>query len=765
VDILEKIKSLNGVWTLQYAPETKWIPGGQEFPADGPAIEAQVPGNVELDLHAAGVEPEPFFGDNLYAFRKYEFYTWKYSREFDLPENYAPQQAVLRLCGVNTYAKVYVNGKMVGETDNMLIEWEFDITGAIVRGGKNTIEVVIRSAANRAREEEYPAAVRGNDGHDEYVWQRKPAHSFGWDIMPRFPSAGLWRGVELIERTYARITESYYATTAVNADGSANVLCRWRFATDDGSLEGYKVKLEGNWISSGYELVERRFEAEADALFTAGSFGVQVPDAKLWWPKGYGKANLYEVTLSLWKDGKLLDEKTEHIGLRVAELVHKMAPGDEGEFRFRVNHVDIFAKGSNWVPLDAMHSRDAKRVAKAVELLSDIGCNIVRCWGGNVYEDHSFFDLCDREGIMVWQDFGMGCAVYPQVRKFYDVIEKEAVSVVKKLRNHASILLWAGDNEVDEGLAMSGLPAGSRYNAITREVLPQVVRAHDPYRVFLPSSPYIEPGIAQYDVPEQHNWGARAWYKSEFYKDSKAHFISECGYHGCPSPASLAKYIPEDSLWPMDNDFWRVHNTEYTAHSRGYDRNRLMADQVKILFGEEPDTLEEFSFLSQCSQAEAKKFFIERARMKKWRRTGIIWWNLLDGWPQISDAVVDYYFDKKRAYDVIKRVQRPLCLMMDELCDWTQDVVLGNDGEFAGKVRWRVVDGDTGRILRAGMTEVKPNENQTVATLRVNPGEKKLYLLYCETQGETFGNYYIAGFPAFSAAQMHAWAKKIDELP
>lgn len=761
----EKIMSLNGEWTLQYAPETKWVPGGMEFPADAPAISAIVPGNVELDLHRAGIEPEPFFGDHIYAYRKYEFYMWKFSREVDLSEDFAPEKAILRLNGVNTYAKVTLNGKSVGETDNMLIEWEFDVSDLLCRGGKNRIEITIRSAANRAREQEYPAAVRGNDGHDEYVWQRKPAHSFGWDIMPRFPSAGLWRGVELIERQNARISETYYATTSVSVDGAAKLLCRWRFETDDGSLEGYQVKLEGNWISSGYELVEHRFTAQEDALFTAGSFHVAVPDAKLWWPKGYGKANLYEVVLSLWKDGRCIDEKREHIGLRVAELVHKMAPGDEGEFKFRVNHVDIFAKGSNWVPLDAMHSRDAGRVEQAVGLLSDIGCNIVRCWGGNVYEDHAFYDLCDREGILVWQDFGMGCAVYPQTAEFYQVIVHEARSVVRKLRNHASILLWAGDNEVDEGLAMGDLPDNSRYNAITREVLPEVVRAHDPYRVFLPSSPYIEPGIRQYDVPEQHNWGARAWYKSEFYKDSRAHFISECGYHGCPSPESLAKYIPQDSLWPMNNDYWRVHNTEYAARSRGYDRNQLMADQVKILFGEEPDDLAEFSFLSQCSQAEAKKFFIERARMKKWRRTGIIWWNLLDGWPQISDAVVDYYFDKKRAYDVIRRVQRPLCLMMDELCDWTQDVILGNDGEFSGDVRWRVVDGDSGKVLKAGLVHMQPNENAKVATLRVNPGEKKLYLLYCEAQGETYGNYYIAGFPAFDKQQMHAWARKIDQLP
>ena len=759
-----KTISLNGEWRLGYVPENEWRRGGVPFPEEAPEIAAQVPGNVELDLCAAGVEPEPFFGVNLYAYRKYEFYMWRYRRSFFVPENFAPEEAVLRLGGVNTYARVYLNGQFVGETDNMLIAWEFEVGGMLRRGGENALEIVIRSAANRAREEDYPAGVYGNDGSEEYVWQRKPAHSFGWDIMPRFPSAGLWRGVCLSERRYARITQAYYATLGVNERG-ADLLCKWRFQAGEGSLEGYRVRLEGSWISSGYELDEHTFEAEAEPLFTAGEFLVHIPNARLWWPRGYGEANLYEVTLTLLKDGREVDSRRERIGLRTAEIVHKMAPGDEGEFLVRVNGTPILAKGTNWVPLDAFHSRDIQRLERAHALLCEAGCNIVRCWGGNVYEDHAFFDLCDRAGVLVWQDFAMACASYPQEERFYAMIRREATQVVREYRNHASILLWAGDNEVDEGLDGSGRPAGNRYNAVTREVLPEVVRNEDPYRFFLPSSPYIEGGVARYDVPEQHNWGARAWFKSEFYRDTRAHFVSECGYHGCPAPESLAKFLPADKLWPIGGEEWRAHCTEYRPYARRYDRNELMADQVRILFGALPDNLEEFCFLSQTVQAEAKKFFIERTRIRKWRRTGVIWWNLLDGWPQISDAVVDYYFTRKRAFEYIRRAQRPLCLMLDELRDWTHAIVLGNDGSFSGPVRWRVVDGDTGRVLRAGLVEVQANENAVVGEMRVQPGEKKLYLLYCEARGETFGNHYITGFPPYDPAQMRAWAKKIDQLP
>ncbi|MBO4367658.1 MAG: glycoside hydrolase family 2 [Clostridia bacterium] len=759
-----KRMDLGGKWLLYYAPETAWIKGGMAFPEDAPCIEAQVPGNVELDLYRAGLEPDPFFGTNLYLYRKYEFYMWRYVRRFAVPAGFAPEEAVLRFGGINTYAKVYLNGCQVGEADNSLTEWEFEVSEHLKRGEENKLEVVIRSAANRAREEDYPVSVSGCEGNDEYVWQRKPAHSFGWDIMPRFPSAGLWRGVALEERSRKRITQAYYATVDVTSEGTAVLSCKWRFTTDEGLLEGYVMKLSGKCVTEESNGEGTRFFAEKQVLFPAGEFVIRIPSVRLWYPKGYGRADLYEAKLELYKDGVCIDTRTETIGLRKAELIHRMLPGDEGEFRIRVNGKDIFAKGSNWVPLDAFHSRDPERLAKAHELLRDAGCNIVRCWGGNVYEDHAFFDLCDRAGIMVWQDFSMACAVYPQEERFYRMIGNEAVSVVRKLRNHPSILLWAGDNEVDEGLTAKGWADTNVYNAVTREVLPEVVRREDPFRTYLPSSPYIDNGIARYDVPEQHNWGARAWYKSEFYKDTKAHFISECGYHGCPAPASLARFLSADKLWPMGNDEWLAHNTEYALSPRHYDRNKLMSDQVDILFGSGERTLEEFSFLSQVSQAEAKKFFIERARIKKWRRTGIIWWNLLDGWPQISDAVVDYYYTKKRAYDVIRRSMRDVCMAMDELSDWNRDVWLLNDGIFEGEVTWRVYDGDTGETLSEGTSALKPNENTKAATMRVDPGEKRLYLMEYSYNGETFGNHYLAGFPTFDAAKIHEWAEKIDRL-
>lgn len=757
---MKKKLSLNGSWQLYYALETRDMTNDLPYlRVHGEQIPAQVPGNVELDLFRAGKEPDPFYGENIYLYRKYEFYRWQFERTFTAPEKNGSRW-VLVFEGLNNFADIYLNDVHVGSSANSLIKHRFDITDQLRYGEENHLTVRIRSAANEVRKMDIPAYVRTHEsGH--FMMLRMPASSFGWDIMGRFPSAGMWRGVHLEEEKPNRIVDAYYATKHLNADGSAEIRLRYRWETDEPILDGFSLEVDGICGDS-------IFHAHKNTGFVDGDIEFTVPHARLWWPKGYGEAALYQVTLTLRHNGCVMDTRKDRIGIRRLELENVLKPRDEGEFLIKANGCPILCKGSNWVPLDALHSRDAERLQAAHDLLEDSGCNIVRCWGGNVYEDHAFFDLCDERGIMVWQDFAMACACYSPDQAFAAQIEKEAASVVKKLRNHPSILLWAGDNEVDEGLLSQGFAMEQhRYNALTREVLPRVVLMHDPYRVYLPSSPYIPFGIAHYEVPEQHNWGARAYFKDDFYKHSNAHFISECGYHGCPSTKSLAKFIPEAELehW-IGSDVWDTHNTDYIRWGRrGYNRIQLMQDQVDILFGAVPEKLADFAKLSQITQAEAKKFFIERTRIKKWRRTGIIWWNMIDGWPQISDAVVDYYHQKKLAYYYIKRVQQPIAVLMDELRDWGHDVYLCNDSRTDSMVKYRITDGDTGEMYMEGETFSPANENVKLGQIHELAGRQKLYLITWEMNGKQYGNHYISGYPAYDAKKMLGWVEKIAALP
>ena len=751
---------LNGTWNLYFAPGRKGVTSDPESAKAGmTCIQATVPGNVELDLCAAGIEEDPFLGLNIYSYRKYEFYDWMYERSFTLPESFDGKETRLRLHGLDTYGTVWLNGVRAGRTDNALIEHELDLT-SLLRPGENTITVYILSAMNTLAEMDFPVLLKGCEHTDELTRVRKPAHSFGWDIMPRLLSAGLWRSVELAALEPVRIKEVYYATKELGP-GYAVLSVRFRFETDDLSRDGYSVRVRG-------VCGESTFEKKSNLVFVSDHMHIRVDDPALWWPAGYGEPALYDVTCELLLDGEVVDSRAERVGLRKVEIITRYDPGDM-EFMIKCNGWPVMAKGSNWVPLDVLHSRDPARLPAAMELARDIGCNILRCWGGNVYEDHAFYDLCDENGIMVWQDFSLACAIYPQEQRFFDTIEHEAAVIIRKLRNHTCIILWAGDNEIDDFYSYdyAALPY-SRHNAISREVLPRAVGMHDPFRFYLPSSPYIPDGCTRsLDAPEQHNWGPRDYFKGDFYRLSTAHFISEIGYHGCPSVDSLKRFLSPDKLWPYrSNDEWDTHNTDYLRwEPRGYNRNELMAEQVRILFGYEPGDLETFSLASQISQAEAKKFFIEMVRTKKWRRTGIIWWNLLDGWPQISDAVVDYYFDKKLAYHYIKRSMSDVCIMLEEAPDRFHNAVLANDSRKTVLVKYTVEDGETGDVCLQGEALSPANENISLGSCRYDPGGHRFFIMRWSYGGREYANHYISGGAPYDFERYKGWLDILRGLP
>ena len=755
---------LDGKWELHYAPEQPRKTTAQAVKED-PAythIEANVPGNAELDLYAAGKAPEPFWGTNLYAFRPYEFYEWWYTRTFFAPQALADRGAVLCLDGVDTFSTVYLNGTAVGETNDMMLEYRFDVTGAL-REGENEIAVHIRSTVNAARSMEYPMGVRGPgwEHTDEMICVRKPGHMFGWDIAPRFVSAGLWRSVSICPKRDTYFKEVYMTTLRADRE-RAQVLLKFRFAAEDPMLEGFAVQVRGTCAESSFcETVRVKFCSDER------SFWVREP--KLWWPRGYGPASLYRTQVELLHHGEVQDVWELNLGIRTFEVQTNFVPGDDGEFKVLANGVPILCKGANWVPLDAFHSRDAQRYEQALSLFRETNCNIVRCWGGNVYEDHAFYDICDESGILVWQDFSLACAIYPQTDEFAKIIEREAAAAVVKLRNHPSILLWSGDNEVDAMYYNFGYDLPHvRNNRLSREVLPRVAASHDPFRFFLPSSPYIPLTVSgDLNVPEQHNWGPRDYFKGDFYRHSSAHFISEIGYHGCPAVSSMRQFIPEKDLWPIQNDAWDAHNTEYTLciRDRGYDRNQLMVDQVRDMFGTECESLEQLAMLSQISQAEAKKFFIEQTRLKKWRRTGIIWWNMLDCWPQISDAVVDYYFHKKLAFYYIGRVQQPVCMVCAEPENWCHKIFLCNDSNEAHTVRYIVRDGETREALCMGEAVSPANENVCVGKVKTYSGVQRLIVMeWTLEDGRRGANHYVTGYPAFDARRYAVWLGIIEKL-
>lgn len=749
--------SLSGDWTLYYAPET----GGQ--PDDFSRgllsrfrqVPARVPGNVELDLIRAGLLPDPLLNENLYSLAPYEVYQWVYARELIIPAGFPDGRIMLLFEGIDTIADVYLNDLHAGRAENMLVEHLFDITPYVTRGKVYTLYVHIHSAMNHVRNKQYTMAMRGTGHRNEICHIRKAPHMFGWDIAPRIVSAGLWKDCALVSQKATRLTETYYATPRLE-NGGIWLQYAYRFVTDLDTLEGLRVRVSGT--CGGHTFVH-----ELPAHFVSANHELFIPDAQLWWPRGYGGQPLYRVTMSLTRNGVTLDECAESIGLRTLRLERDFTPGRQ-VFQILVNEVPIFVMGTNWVPLDAFHSRDAQRLAPAFDLMLESQVNTVRCWGGNVYESDRFFDLCDRAGILVWQDFSMGNTNYPQTADFVPVLEDEMGKVIKRLRNHASLMLWASDNEVDlKNMGYMYPTYDSRKNRVAHDTLRRIVQAHDPYRHYLCSSPEIPEGFDIANVPEQHTWGSRAWYKDDFYRLSSASFIGEAGYHGCPSAASLARFLPADKVWPYDNDAWAMHSTEdIRIEPVTNGRNRLMANQVKLLCGHIPTNMDTFVRLSQISQAEAMKFFVERARSLKWRRSGIIWWNLLDGWPQISDAVVDYYFDRKRAFHYLKRVQAQVLVFFDEPSGWHIGLMAANDTRGDVSIEYTVRDADSGNVLATGRRQLSAGVTAQLEHLSHIVSDQRLYLIEWTANGTRGTNHYLTGFPAYDKDKLLAWADAID---
>ena len=744
-------------WILTVVPHrdvraTGFCPKTPEEVQNSPygCIPAAVPGNFELDLQRAGLLPDLYYADNILEAQKLENRHLWYAAEFETAPD-AACDAFLTFHGIDTAAEIFLDGEQIGFSENMFVPFVYKLSDT--KKTRHTVAVHIIPAMIHARETQLSLASFAHDFNDDSVKLRKAPYMFGWDIMPRLVSAGLWKPVTVEYKPKNRIDEVYIFPRSLRTDGGdADMRVKLSVSVTEDYISDYAYRIEGT--CGGRSFVFERPLMSVDAVD-----GFCIPDPCLWYPKNYGAQNLYDVTVTLLCKNAPCDSVGFRLGLRIVELERTSLAGDDGEFVIRVNGQKIFCMGSNLVPTDAYPSRMADYTRRQCDLLEDLGCNIVRCWGGNVYPDDDFFDFCDAHGILVWQDFAMACGRYPEDAHTRALLETEVTHVVRRLRQHPSLAIWAGDNECDgheprqylNGRMVNGVDPNS--NILTRGLIPFVLRNEDFTRPYVPSSPYVDPVAYRRGEDrvsaEQHLWGPRDFFKGDFYVNSTAHFASETGYHGCPSPASLKKFISPAALGKMgdgkksDNPEWMLHSSTFRTDDKAPFNYRisLMIRQVERLFGSADKDLEIFALQSQISQAEAKKFFIEHFRCAKWRRTGIIWWNLIDGWPQVSDAVVDWYGAKKLAYSYIKRAQQPFCLLFDEPVCSKLTLKAANDTQETVTVSYKVTDLTAGAVVLEGTCAVAANETGSVAEIVEDPNA--FYLM--EWTGDREGkNHYAA---------------------
>ena len=728
----QKRFSLNGKWKLYYCKEDAIkevaFNGTEKSLAMLCKIYASVPGNFELDFIKNGILPKNiFFGSNVLKLREYEdvhlFYVRRFKKKFD--------SEYLVFDGIDTFADVYLNGKRILSADNMLIEH-----GVLLSDEKEENELVVHIKPTVIEAKKFPKHdyVRMQHYCEYSAYVRKAPHSFGWDIMPRAISGGLWKDVYLEENRPFNITDVYCYTEKIE-NNVATLRCSFAVNNIDHDVN-YVVK--GNCKKSNFTVSGKTENMKAERK-------IEVPSPELWWPRDYGKQNLYKITIRAFSDNVSPALYEFNFGIRTAKLERtSVIENGNGKFCFFINGKKIFIRGTNWTPLDVFHSRDAKRLKKAFSLLLKINCNGVRCWGGNVYESDKFFDLCDKHGIVVWQDFAMACGLYPQDEIFFNELRTEIESVAKRLRNHPSVLLWAGDNECDINIKYLCDKNPNEVNKATRVIIPETLKKVDPARIYMPSSPYIDERAFMTELPlsEDHTWGDRSYFKGTYYANTKCCFASEMGFAGMPSKKSLKKFISPSQLWPWKDekgfegfdptgkdflpslakdkakDEWLLHSTAMeTKHSVYAYQIPLVAYSARHVFGDENDTLKTFILKSQFVQAEAYKFNIERYRLAKWYKTGLMWWNLIDGWPQISHPPVDYFFNKKPSFKAIRRAQKPLTVAIDEPADGYHNVVICNDLQTDVTVKVKITELISGKTEFIGKFDAKANENTIIGKL------------------------------------------------
>lgn len=770
-----RLINLNGEWELYFgmqdddAPTTPMELSSSKFKK----IKAIVPGNVEIDLMREGILPDISKGTNVFKLREYETYQWWYIKKFYLDKFTEPQHINMVFNGLDCVSDIFINGNKAAHTDNMFITHKLDVSN-LLKPGDNVIHVRILSSVIEGRNQEITMFERAQGGSRwESLNIRKAPHMYGWDIMPRIVSAGIWRDVYLEKIEETEFRSVYWVTSSVDLEKKlANLLIRWDFNTDISVLDGMRMHV----ILSDPDGIQTK--QEIPVISNHGSLNLRLKDVEFWWPRGYGKQPLYIAELILKdSEGKVICFSRDKIGIRTINLdrTNITTPENPGRFQFVVNGVPVFVKGTNWVPLDGLHSRDNQHLDKMFEMLVDLNCNMVRCWGGNVYEDTQFYDLCDRNGIMVWQDFSMACARYPQDNIFLNKIGTEAVSVIKKFRNHPSLALWAGNNENDEEYTKNldnGMPPSdpNADDKISRVILKEAVRNNDPFRDYLPSSPYYSPevmkaGFNNNTMPEVHLWGPRGYYKAPFYIETNANFVSEIGYHGCPDLATIRQMMDPEYVVPdfknrKWNDQWLAKATmpmpKELTNSQ-LKRNDLMVNQVEALFGICPDSFEDFIFASQATQAEAKKFFIDFWRSHKPDKMGILWWNLRDGWPILSDAIVDYYFRKKIAYEYIKSAQHDIQAIVCEPAGLLHDVVLVNDTrkEEQGEIMIKSIH--TGKEIFRAVYNCPGNGRINVGKISASEKQDMWIIEWSASGRNKLRSHYLNGKVPFNLAEYKKW--------
>ena len=627
--------------------------------AGGEWQEARVPGTVYTDLLRNGKMEDPYWKDNEDQALALMEKDYEYETVFCWNRKEEGERIWLQFLGLDTIADIYVNQIPVGSAKNMHRIWEYDVTDAL-REGENTLRVYFHSPLAYIRQEFAKCPTRGSeDAMDGFVHIRKAHCMFGWDWGAHLPDAGIYRPVSLLAVKKGRMDSVRIHQEHMEGRADLHLEVTWNPADDlrreipaPGTGVSYQVTVtapDGTVIS----------EENSPEKIT-------VENPQLWWPNGVGDQPLYQVQVKLYLDGELADIWERRIGLRTMTMhIEKDQWGSS--FAHQVNGKCIFAMGADYIPEDHLLGRvTAERTRELLLQCKEANFNTVRVWGGGYYPEDWFYDACDELGLMVWEDFMFACAVYELTPEFEENIREEFRDNIKRLRHHASLGLWCGNNEMEqfvkEGNWVSKHSEVRDYLLMYERIIPEMLEKYDPDTFYWPASPSSG---GSFDDPQDPNRGDvhfwQVWHGNKPFTEYRKYFfryVSEFGFQSFPSLKTIQTFTDD----PKD---WNIFSYVMEKHQRNAGANGKILGYLQQTY-RYPEDFTDLLYTSQLLQAEAIKFGVEHFRRNRGRCMGAVYWQLNDCWPVASWASIDYCGRWKALHYYARRFFAPVMISCEE---------------------------------------------------------------------------------------------------
>lgn len=654
------VKNLHEGWKFRQARLTNWYP-------------ATVPGVVHTDLLQNKIIEDPFFRLNERGLQWIDKEDWVYETCFTLAADMMRKENMeLVFEGLDTYADVYLNDECILKADNMFRRWSIPVR-QYIREENNILKVYFHSPVKidvpkwDALPYQYPASNDQSENGGLFnkkisIFARKAGYHYGWDWGPRLVTSGIWRPVYIRAWSNLRINDVFIEQKEVGV-GRAVIAGHVELDADK-DMDGVLVTITDE--ATGRVLGERQADLKRGTNRVTVDFVLHKP--KLWWSNGLGEPFLYRFRTDIIAGGELLDSKTERVGIRSLKVVHQ--PDKDGHtFYIELNGRPVFAKGANYIPSDNFLPRvTPANYKKTILDAAGVNMNMLRVWGGGIYENDVFYDLCDEYGIMIWQDFMFACSMYPAEGALLDNIRQEAVDNVKRLRNHACIALWCGNNECQDAWLGWGWKREierqnkeyadkiwAQYRQQYHVTLPGVVREYAPGTFYWPSSPFAFEGeMSGTTDGDRHYWSV--WHGKapiSDYDSEKSRFFSEYGFQSFPEFESVKRYAP----YPED---WDIRSEVMMSHQRGGDHANGLIETYLLNEYKKPRDFRAFLYMNHVLQGDAIKTAIESHRRQMPYNMGTLFWQHNDCWPVASWASRDYYgrwkaqhYYVRKAYDDI----------------------------------------------------------------------------------------------------------------